>query len=80
MPEREQNTRVKYTHEHIYVYQFEIENHASWGGKRWTTMEYMLCTNHDDPNSKENRTLLESMLRLVYGHYPKGVKFLREKI
>ena len=80
MSERKQNTRVRYTHEHIYVYQFDIENHASWGGKRWTTIEYTLCTNHDDPNSKKNRTLLESMLRLVYGHYPKGVKFLREKI
>jgi hypothetical protein len=57
-----------------------MQNHASWGGKRTCTMEYALCTNHHDPNSKENRTLLESMLRTVYGHMPKGVKFLREKI
>lgn len=80
MSEREQNTRVRYAHEHVYVYQFEIENHPSWGGSRWTTMEYTLCTNHDNPNGKENRKLLESMLRLVYGHYPKGVKFLKEKV
>lgn len=80
MHEGEQNTRIKYVHEHIYVYQFEMENHSSWGGKRSTTMEYTLCTNHNDPNSKANRTLLESMLRIVYGHMPKGVKFLHEKI
>ena len=42
--------------------------------------KYALCTNHHDPNGKENRKLLESMLRLVYGHYPKGVKFLKEKV
>lgn len=80
MSEREQNTRIKYKHEHIYVYQFEMENHPSWQGKRVGTQEYTLCTNHPDPNSKANRTLLESMLRTVYGHMPKSVKFLREKI
>jgi len=80
MSEREQNTRVRYNHEHVYVYSFEIESHPSWPGKRWTTMEYTLCTNVTGPNAKENKKLLESMLRLVYGHYPKGVKFVREKI
>ena len=80
MSEREQNTRIRYMHEHIYIYQFEMDNHPSWSGRRRGTMEYALCTNHHDPNSKENRTLLESMLRTVYGHMPKGVKFLREKV
>jgi hypothetical protein len=61
-------------HEHIYVYQFELTGH----GNR-AMHEYLLCTNINNPNSKENRTLLESMLRLVYGHMPKGVKFLYEK-
>jgi hypothetical protein len=41
-----------YKHEHVYVYQFDIENHPTWGGKRWTTMEYALCTNIDDPTHK----------------------------
>lgn len=80
MSEREQNTRVKYTHKHVFIYQFQIENHPTYPGTRWANVEYTLCTNHDYPNGKENRTLLESMLRLVYGHYPKGVKFLRENV
>ena len=80
MSEREQNKRMIYTHEHVYVYEFDIENHATWGGKRWTTMEYKLCTNQSNPNGKANRTLLETMLRIVYGYYPKGVKFLYEKL
>jgi hypothetical protein len=57
-----------------------MENHASWPGKRVGTQEYTLCTNYPDPNSKANRTLLESMLRMVYGHMPKSVKFLHEKV
>ena len=80
MSEREQNKRIKYLHEHVYVYQFDIENHPTWGGKRWTTMEYALCTNIEGPNHKENRKLLESMLRIVYGHYPKGVKYIKERV
>jgi hypothetical protein len=39
----------------------------------------MLCTDIDGPNSKQNKTLLESMLRIVCGSMPKGVKFLYEK-
>ena len=66
-------------HKHIYVYQFDISNHATWGGTRYTTMEYTLCTNEDGPNSKPNRKLLEEALRIVYGHMPKSVKFLYEK-
>ena len=80
MSEREQNKRMIYTHQHVYVYQFDIENHPTWHGKRWTTMEYVLCTNVTGPNHKSNRAMLETMLRTVYGYYPKGVKFLHEKI
>jgi hypothetical protein len=46
----------------------------------WEKCEYSLCTDHDGPNSKENRQLLESMLRIVCGHLPKGLKFSHEKI
>jgi hypothetical protein len=43
-------------------------------------MEYSLCTDISGPTHKENLILLEHMLRTVYGHMPKGVKFLQEKI
>jgi hypothetical protein len=43
-------------------------------------MEYSLCTNIDGHNHKENKAILEQMLRVVYGYMPKGVKFLHEKI
>lgn len=66
-------------HKHVYVYQFEMKNHSSWNGTHVTTMEYTLCTNDTGPNSKSNRKLLEEALRIVYGHLPKGVKFLYEK-
>lgn len=78
MPEREQNTRIKYTHDYVYVYEFELSTHPSWTGKRWETMQYKLCTNIKGHNHKANKTLLESMLRVVYGHYPKGVRFIKE--
>lgn len=70
------NSNMKrYHHEHVYVYKFDLKS------KRGGTVEheYMLCTNHDGPNSKPNRVLLEQMLRLVYGHYPKGVRFAYER-
>jgi hypothetical protein len=70
---------MKYTHEHVYVYRFDIENHPTWYGNRWTTMEYALCTNISNPKHRENMKMLENMLRMVYGHYPKGVKFLYER-
>ena len=70
---------IKWTHKHVYVYEFEMQNHASWGGKRTCAMEYALCTNVDGPDHKENRKTLEHMLRFVYGHYPKGVKFVRDR-
>jgi hypothetical protein len=66
---------VKYTHKHIYVYRFPLS--SKQGG--FVDHEYTLCTDIDNPNSKENRNLLESMLRLIYGHMPKSVKFLHEK-
>jgi hypothetical protein len=56
-----------------------MQNHASWGGKRACTMDYALCTDVDGPDHKENRKTLEHMLRFVYGHYPKGVKFVRDR-
>jgi uncharacterized protein YneF (UPF0154 family) len=43
-------------------------------------MEYSLCTDINGPNHKENRSILEQMLRMVYGYMPKGVKFSHEKI
>ena len=70
---------INWRHKHVYVYEFEMQNHASWGGKHTCTMEYALCTNVDGPDHKENRKTLEHMLRLVYKHYPKGVKFVRER-
>jgi hypothetical protein len=70
---------IKWTHKHVYVYEFQMQNHESWGGRRTCTMEYALCTNVDGPDHKENRKTLEQMLRLVYKHYPKGVKFVRER-
>lgn len=70
---------IKWTHKHVYVYEFTMQNHVSYNGSRTCKMEYALCTNIDDPNHKENRKTLEQMLRLVYGHYPKGVKFVRDR-
>jgi hypothetical protein len=70
---------IQYKHKHIYVYQFELQKHKSHS-YGWQKCEYTLLTNISDPNCKANRQLLESMLRTVYGHMPKGVKFLEEKI
>ena len=70
---------IKWTHKHVYVYEFQMQNHPTWPGTKTCVMEYSLCTNIDDPDHKENRKTLEHMLRFVYGHYPKGVKFVRER-
>jgi len=70
---------ITWTHKHVYVYEFQMQNHPTWPGTKMCVMEYSLCTNIDDPNHKENRKTLEQMLRLVYGHYPKGVKFVRDR-
>lgn len=75
MSEREQNPRVRYAHEHVYVYEFEVDNHKSWSGKSTSTMEYALCTNITGPMAKENKKLLEAMLRIIYGYYPKSIRF-----
>jgi len=69
-----------YKHQHVYVYQFEMKNHATWPGTHTCTMDYSLCTDITGPTHKQNLLLLEQMLRTVYGHMPKGVKFLREKV
>jgi|688.fasta_scaffold1175024_2 hypothetical protein len=68
---------IQFTHKHKYVYKFELQKRAPFVG--WEKMEYILLTNHDDPNSKDNRALLESALRIAYGYQPKGVKFSYEK-
>jgi hypothetical protein len=70
---------IRYEHKHTYVYQFELQKHKShsYGFQK---CEYTLLTNITDPNCKANRQLLESMLRTVYGHMPKGVKFSYEKV
>lgn len=68
---------IKFKHEHIYVYSYELSKRSPYVG--WQKCEYLLCTNHDNPNGKENRAMLETMLRIVCGHMPKGVKFLYEK-
>ena len=67
-------------HQHVYIYQFEMKNHSTWRGMHTCSMEYSLCTDISGPTHKENLILLEHMLRTVYGHMPKGVKFLQEKI
>ena len=67
-------------HQHVYIYQFEMKNHPTWHGTHTCTMEYSLCTDITGPTHKQNKLLLEQMLRTVYGHLPKGVKFLREKV
>ena len=69
-----------YKHQHVYIYQFEIKNHSTWQGMHTCIMEYSLCTDITGPAHKQNLILLEQMLRTVYGHMPKGVKFLQEKI
>ena len=69
---------IQFKHKHTYVYGFELQKRAPFVG--WEKCEYTLLTDITDPNCKSNRTLLESMLRLVYGHLPKSVKFLYEKI
>ena len=52
---------ISYKHKHVYVYTFPVSSKTSGS----IDHEYTLCTNIDNPNCKENRTLLESMLRLV---------------
>jgi hypothetical protein len=69
-----------YKHQHVYSYQFEMKNHATWQGMHTCIMEYSLCTDITGPTHKQNLILLEQMLRVVYGHMPKGVKFLQEKV
>lgn len=67
-----------YTHKHRYVYEFLFSSHKSHISST-TKMTYTLCTDHDGPKSNKNKRLLEQSLRCVYGHYPKGVKYVGEK-
>lgn len=67
---------IRYTHKHIYVYQFDMQRKYEPG---IDTIEYTLCTNQTGPNTKENRKMLEDALRTVYKFNPKRVKFLYEK-
>jgi hypothetical protein len=69
-----------YKHQHVYIYQFEIKNHSTWQGMHTCTMKYSLCTDITGPAHKQNKLLLEQMLRTVYGHMPKNVKFIQEKL
>ncbi len=69
---------IQFKHKHTYIYGFELQKRAPYVG--WEKCEYTLLTDTGNPNCKANRSLLESMLRLVYGHLPKGVKFLYEKV
>jgi len=68
---------IKYNHKHTYVYSYFINKKAPFVGV--TNYEYILLTDHDDPNGKQNRTLLETMLRVIWGYMPKVVKFSYEK-
>ena len=68
---------IKYKHKHIYVYSYFINKKPPMSGV--TPYEYSLCTDHDNPNGKQNRAILESMLRIVWGYMPKVVKFKYEK-
>ena len=68
-----------YKHKHCYVYKFVLENHKTWPGTRYSQHEYVLCTDVDGPNSKENRKYLEQALRAGYGHFPKTVKYSHER-
>jgi len=55
-----------------------MQHHKS-NGPGVEKVKYTLCTNHDGANSRYNRKLLEDALRLAYGYYPKGVKYIGEK-
>ena len=57
---------IRFKHKHTYVYGFDIQKNT-------------LLTDISDPQCKMNRTTLEMMLRVAYGHMPKSVKFLYEK-
>lgn len=69
---------IKFKHKHAYVYGFELQKRAPYFG--WEKMQYVLLTDETNPNSKSNRALLETGLRIAYGHMPKSVKFLYDKM
>lgn len=69
---------ITFKHKHAYVYGFQLQKRDPFVG--WQNMEYVLLTDEDNPNSKTNRQLLETGLRIAYGHMPKSVKFLYDKL
>jgi len=68
-----------YKHKHRYVYKFLLTNNKNNFNKMCCTQEYVLCTDIDGPNNKQNRKLLENMLRVAYNFYPKSVRFSHER-
>jgi hypothetical protein len=64
-----------YQHRHAYVYGFIMQSRHE--GK--VPIEYVLLTDIDGHNCRQNRLLLEGALRLAYGMYPKDLKFKYEK-
>ena len=62
-------------HRHAYVYGFVMQSRLE--GK--VPVEYILLTEIDGHNNKQNRLLLESALRVAYGMYPKDIRFKYEK-
>jgi hypothetical protein len=69
---------IHFKHKHAYVYKFELQKRSPYVG--WEQCEYVLLTDIDDPNNKENRRLLETGLRIAYNNQmPKGVRFSYEK-
>ncbi len=66
-------------HKHRYVYKFLLSNHKTHAPGTFCTHEYVLCTDIDGPNDKQNRKLLEGMLRAAFNYYPKTVKFAYER-
>ena len=68
---------IKYKHKHTYVYSYFINKRNPYIGV--TQYDYVLCTDHDNPNGNQNRSILESMLRIMWGYMPKLVKFKYEK-
>ena len=68
-----------YKHKHRYVYKFLLAKNKNDFNGTYHTQEYVLCTDIDGPNNKQNRKLLENMLRVAYNFYPKSVRFSHER-
>lgn len=64
-----------YQHKHAYVYGFVVQTRQ--GGRE--PIEYVLLTDIDGPNCKQNMLLLETSLRTGFGFWPKNIRFRYEK-